>query len=69
MAEISDSNVLHRAGPDGALFVRQEAARLLGDFSISAMKRANECFVERNISPGGAADMLALTLLIHKLTS
>lgn len=69
MSEISDSNVLHRAGPDGACFVRQEACHLLDNFSISAMESANKRFIERNISPGGAADMLALTLLINKITS
>lgn len=69
MSEISDSNVLHRGGCAGERMVREEANALLDNFSIPALESANKRFIEHNLSPGGAADMLALTLLIHKLTS
>lgn len=69
MIDLEDTNIYHRGGPEGAQFVKMEAQRVLSDFSEEAMKRMNEEFKRRNLSPGGAADMLALTLLTDSLTA
>ena len=68
MSEIEDTNVYHRCGKDGAARVKEDAHRLLTDFSVDALRELNGAYVKENISPGGAADMLALTLLIDSIT-
>jgi triphosphoribosyl-dephospho-CoA synthase len=74
MAHISDSNVFHRAGPQGAQFVRDHARHFLGqggtadpNWRTTALASHRE-FVARRLSPGGAADLLAATCLVHALT-
>lgn len=69
MSEIDDTNVLHRTGLDGAIMLRQTASDTLTDFSLERVRRLNDAFKKHNISPGGAADMLALTLYFDKITS
>ncbi|MBQ2094639.1 MAG: citrate lyase holo-[Firmicutes bacterium] len=58
MSQLADSNVLYRGGVKGLNWVRSEAAKLC------AMDAA--C-IARNISPGGAADMLALGMFLADL--
>lgn len=67
MSGIADSNIYHRCGPETAEEVRHTAAALLTDYSHEAMKRLDADFTARRISPGGAADMLALSLLLDSL--
>lgn len=69
MSEMDDTNVLHRAGSEGAEFVKLRSAQLLDDFSTDSLKRFDSECIQRNISPGGAADMLSLTFLIDSLTT
>jgi len=65
-----DSNVLYRGGTEAADFVRRSAAEFLavgGCFSEGWFPRAEELhriFIQRNLSPGGCADLLAGTLLV-----
>lgn len=44
-----------------------EAARLLEDFSESGLSSLNKDFIRENISPGGSADMLSLTIFIESI--
>ena len=64
MSELDDTNVIHRAGYDMAQQVKRDAAHLLENFSIDGLKQMNQRFVAANISPGGAADMLSLTMFL-----
>ena len=68
MSELDDTNVIHRVGFDKAQQVKLEARHLLENFSIEALEQMNESFITANISPGGAADMLSLTLFLSTLT-
>ena len=68
MCSLDDTNVIHRAGFEMAQQVKQEAAHLLENFSIEGLGQMNQSFIARNISPGGAADMLSLTLFLSTLT-
>ena len=68
MCSLDDTNVIHRAGFEMAQQVKQEAAHLLENFSIEGLEQMNQNFIARNISPGGAADMLSLTLFLSTLT-
>lgn len=75
MAHISDTNVYHRGGEAGALMVRQYARDFLifgGTAHPAWEARAKEChrvFVDRQLSPGGAADLLAAACFVHEACS
>ena len=72
---VDDTNVLGRAGRSGLAILRAKAENALrlggmatpeGQAAVHAM---DGILIERNISPGGCADLLALTVFLHLLTS
>ena len=67
MSQLDDTNVIHRVGYEQAQQVKQEARVLLDNFSIAGMEAMNRDYIARNISPGGSADMVALTLFIYSI--
>lgn len=67
MTILDDTNVLHRRGAEGLAHTKSEAARLLGDFSPEGLSSLNKGFIRENISPGGSADMLSLTMFIKSI--
>lgn len=67
MSMLEDTNVYHRTDADTAATVRHTADMLLGRFSISALMEADAEFIRHNISPGGCADMLSLTMLVNAI--
>lgn len=67
MTDLDDTNVLHRRGAEGLAHTKSEAARLLKDFSMSGLSSLNYDFIRENISPGGSADMLSLTMFIKSI--
>lgn len=75
MAHISDSNVYHRAGPQGAQIVREHAQRFLAhggtanaDWRADAL-HSHQTFMQHRLSPGGAADLLAACCLVQSLAA
>jgi triphosphoribosyl-dephospho-CoA synthase len=73
MAELSDTNVYHRGGEEGARIVRETSLRFLErggtaapDWEDEALA-AHRLFVAHRLSPGGAADLLAATCFVHAL--
>ena len=36
---------------------------------MEAIRRLDTAFIERNLSPGGCADLLAVTLFLYRLTT
>jgi len=68
MSTLDDTNVYYRVGEQMAQQVKVDAKTLLDDFSIQKLEQMNADFVRKNISPGGAADMLSLTLYVYHLT-
>ena len=69
MSMLDDTNVGYRKGTDEMKQVKAEARELLNDFSLAKLSKMNSDFTARNISPGGCADMLSLTIFIHSLTN
>lgn len=67
MTTLDDTNILHRRGAEGLARAEAEAARLLEDFSESGLSSLNKDFIRENISPGGSADMLSLTIFINSI--
>jgi triphosphoribosyl-dephospho-CoA synthase len=73
LASIEDTNLLYRGGIDGLRYAQEAAAAFLGQGGVEqpdwreqagAVHRA---FVDRRLSPGGCADLLAITLLLDAL--
>lgn len=71
MAHISDTNVYHRGGVEGALKVRRQARAFVargGTAGPDWEARAIAChrdFVAARLSPGGAADLLGAVCLLQ----
>ena len=69
MSTLDDTCVIHRVGYERAQEVKKEAKALLEDFSEEGLREMKKRYDAEGISPGGAADMLALTILIDSLTN
>jgi triphosphoribosyl-dephospho-CoA synthetase len=67
MSQLDDTNILHRCGAEVAQRVKSEAAELLANFSIERLEEMNRRYIAENISPGGCADMLALTIFLNAI--
>lgn len=67
MSVLEDSNIYFRKGKETAIEIKATAAATLEKFSVAQLSELNRDFIIRNISPGGAADMLALTLFISSI--
>ena len=67
MCDLDDTNVIYRTDLATAEEVKQEARALLDNFSETALKDMDRHYTTRNISPGGAADMLSLTVFVGSI--
>jgi triphosphoribosyl-dephospho-CoA synthase len=73
MANNTDTNLVSRGGLDGLRFVQAEARRLLGRTGLRASERAaalealDRTLIARNLSPGGSADLLAVSWFLANL--
>lgn len=67
MCDLDDTNVIYRTDLATAEEVKQEARALLDSFAEAALKDMDRRYTARNISPGGAADMLSLTAFIGSI--
>ena len=67
MATLDDTCVIHRAGYARAQEIKAEASALAEHFDMDKLKAMCERYAAEGISPGGAADMLALTILIDSI--
>ncbi|WP_179096022.1 triphosphoribosyl-dephospho-CoA synthase, partial [Burkholderia pseudomallei] len=68
-----DTNLLHRGGRDGLDFAQRTAREFLAAGGVGACDwraraaAAHRAFVARRLSPGGAADLLAMSLFVAAL--
>lgn len=73
MAQVEDTNIFHRGGPDAAAYVKEQAIQALADGGAldaqwrDRLSSMNQDFIKKNISPGGCADLLALTVFLFRL--
>ena len=73
IANVADTNLLHRGGPEGLRFAQASASAFLAAGGVgSAGWRTcavdiHHAFVARNLSPGGSADLLAMALFVDRL--
>jgi triphosphoribosyl-dephospho-CoA synthase len=73
MAVLSDTNLLYRGGPAGLRYAQAAARRFLAEGGVEradwreSAAAVHGDFVVRRLSPGGSADLLAATLLVHEI--
>lgn len=73
IAALEDTNLLHRGGAEGLRFAQQAAQAFLdkggvGDPAWSQRaERIHRAFVRRRLSPGGSADLLAMSVFVMAL--
>jgi triphosphoribosyl-dephospho-CoA synthase len=73
ISAVRDTNLLHRGGAEGAVYASEAAAAFLSAGGVGApdwRSRAASVhagFVARHLSPGGCADLLAMTLFVDAL--
>ena len=67
MATLDDTCVIHRVGYERAMAVKAEAKALAERFDMGKLKTMCSSYASEGISPGGAADMLALTIFIDSI--
>jgi triphosphoribosyl-dephospho-CoA synthase len=75
IAEVCDTNLLHRGGADGLRYASEAACSFLSQGGVGApdwrarTAAVHAAFVARRLSPGGCADLLAMTLFVDELES
>jgi triphosphoribosyl-dephospho-CoA synthase len=73
IAALEDTNLLHRGGLAGLLFARGAAAEFLARGGVGrpdwrfAAADLHATFTLRRLSPGGAADLLAISLFLRRM--
>jgi len=73
IAAVRDTNLLHRGGGAGARYAAEAAASFLSAGGVGAADwrvraaTVHQSFVARHLSPGGCADLLAMTLFVDAL--
>ena len=70
IARGTDTNMIARGGRETAERAAEEVRALLEEDPLPAMeeiRKLDESFIARNLSPGGCADLLAATYFLHDL--
>ena len=66
MAQVQDSNIIRRAGMEGQQWAMEQAKQMLeNNWTKDDLRRMNDAFTARGISPGGSADLLAVAYFLH----
>lgn len=67
MARVTDTNLLSRGGEEGSRWAREQAEALCRKEdgpSMKELEQLDQDFIARNLSPGGCADLLAITYFL-----
>ncbi|WP_331000099.1 triphosphoribosyl-dephospho-CoA synthase MdcB [Acetobacter garciniae] len=73
IAELEDTNILYRGGMEGLSYARNSAATFLRQGGVGlpgwrvVAQKLHHAFILRKISPGGAADGLAVCLFLERV--
>ena len=70
IAAQDDTNLIHRGGRGQQLEIRQQLSAMLADDPFPApesLLQLDQEFIEKNLSPGGSADLLSLTYFLYFL--
>ena len=67
LAEVDDTNMIKRGGLETAKRCRKQANDILQDtenISLAALTQLDHQYIQNNLSPGGCADLLAISLML-----
>lgn len=67
IARVEDTNLYHRGGEAGAAWAKKAARSLLPRPTRRQIEELDDVFIAKNLSPGGCADLLAVTYFMDKL--
>ena len=70
LADTVDTNMIHRGGYEPAKETAEKLRTLLAKEpfpSKETLETLNEEFVQKNLSPGGTADLLTMVYMLHFL--
>ena len=69
IANIYDTCIFKRGGNEAVAYAKERAQALLapGEPALAEIRALNGDFTERNLSPGGSADLLAITYFLSEL--
>ena len=68
---VKDTNLYSRGGPEGAKYAAEATGNLLKKSPEPTKKEIellDDAFIEKNLSPGGCADLLAITYFLYALS-
>ena len=71
IAATDDTNLIHRSDRQTQLAVKEQIAAILRENPFPPMDvitELDQAFIEKNLSPGGSADLLAATYLVYFLS-
>lgn len=71
LAATDDTNLIHRSDRQTQLEIKQRLSRLLRENpfpDLQVIEELDKEFIEKNLSPGGSADLLALTYFLLFIT-
>lgn len=70
LAKAVDTNMIHRGGYEAQQQVARELAALLEKDpfpEVETLRELDQKFIQKNLSPGGTADLLAMVYMLHFL--
>ncbi len=68
ISQVEDTCLIHRGGLEGAQEAAQKAVNLLKqDPTMAEIQALDQWFIQRNLSPGGCADLLSAVYFVHSL--
>ena len=66
IANTTDTNLYHRGGAAGAQWAAAAAKALLPAPTMDQVEALDDAFIQRNLSPGGSADLLAAVIFLGR---
>lgn len=70
ISNVKDTNLYHRGGLEGANYAAKITNELLSSSpepEKHQIEALDDSFIEKNLSPGGCADLLAITYFLHSI--
>ena len=74
LSTVMDTNIIHRAGMEALYAVQKDVSAFLetcpsSESIINYAEKLDREFIQKNISPGGCADLLATSFFLYRLCS